>query len=161
MKFRLLTLFLAVFIFSTLSSCDGEKADPAPKKTPEQLATEALSGTGTQAWVVSGGGSVTRDGKTVTDLYSTFELVMNSGSTKTYSTKNNNDLFDANGNWSFAGSNFDKIEFNGAKPASGREISFTQTGTTLRLEFKVPVPGARTNGQMAVAGSYTFVLQRK
>ena len=148
-------------IFLMLSSCGGDKPEPEPKKTPEQLATEALSGTGTQTWAVTGNGSVTRDGKTVTDLYNSFELVVNSGSSKTYSSKNNNDLFDANGNWSFAGSNFDKIELTGVKPASGREISFTQTGTTLRLEFSIPAPGARMNGQLAVAGSYTFILEKK
>ncbi len=161
MKTRLLTLFLSTLIFSILYSCDGDKPKPAPQKTPEQLATEALSGTGTQTWAVTGGGSVTRDGRSVTDLYNSFELVINSGSSKTYSSKNNNDLFDANGNWSFAGSNFDKIQLTGIKPASGREISFTQTSTTLRLEFSIPAPGARINGQLAVAGSYTFVLQKK
>jgi hypothetical protein len=161
MKTKLLTLFLSTLIFFTLASCDGDKPNPAPKKTPEQLATEALSGTGTQTWAVTGGGSVTRDGRTVTDLYNSFELVINAGSSKTYSSKNNNDLFDANGNWSFAGSNFDKIQLTGIKPAAGREISFTQTGTTLRLEFSIPAPGARINGQLAVAGVYTFLLQKK
>jgi hypothetical protein len=161
MKFRFIPFFFALVIFSFITSCDKDKPEPEPKKTPEQLANEALAGTGTQAWAVSGGGSVTRDGRTVTDLYSSFELVINSGSSKTYSTKNNNDLFDENGNWSFAGTNFDKIQLSGAKPVSGREVSFTQTGTTLRLEFSIPAPGARLNGQMAVAGSYSFVLQKK
>jgi hypothetical protein len=161
MKIRPFTLFLAVLIFSSLSSCDKDKPTPAPQKTPEQIATEALASAGTQTWTVSGGGSVNRDGRVVTDIYSGFELVINAGTSKTYTTKSNNDLFDLNGNWSFAGSNFDKIQLTGAKPAAGREISFTQTGTTLRLDFSVPVPGARTNGQQAVAGTYSFILQKK
>jgi hypothetical protein len=161
MKSHFYTFFLLSLIFFGTTSCDPDKPTPAPQKTPEQIATEALSGSGTQTWGVAGGGSVTRDGRTVTDIYTSFELVINSGTSKTYSTKNNNDLFDANGNWSFAGTNFDKIQLTGAKPVAGREISFTQTGNTLRLDFSVPVPGARMNGQQAVAGSYSFVLQKK
>ena len=161
MKSHFYTFFLLSLIFFGTTSCDPDKPAPAPQKTPEQIATEALSGSGTQTWGVAGGGSVTRDGRTVTDIYTSFELVINSGTSKTYSTKNNNDLFDANGNWSFAGTNFDKIQLTGAKPVAGREICFTQTGNTLRLDFSVPVPGARMNGQQAVAGSYSFVLQKK
>lgn len=161
MQFRFLNLFLASIIFFGITSCDPDKPTPAPQKTPEQIATEALASSGTQSWGVAGGGSVTRDGRTVTDTYSAFELVVNAGTAKTYSTKNNNDLFDANGNWSFAGTNFDKIQLTGAKPAAGREISFTQNGNTLRLDFSVPAPGARINGIQAVAGTYSFVLQKK
>ncbi|MBS4071740.1 MAG: hypothetical protein KGZ90_10460 [Algoriphagus sp.] len=162
MKSRFYSFFLLSLIFFGTSSCDPDKPTPTPQKTPEQIATEALAGSGTQTWAVAGGGSVSRDGRTVTDLYSAFELVLNTTNTsKTYTTKNNNDLFDANGNWSFAGTNFDKIQLTGAKPVAGREISFTQTGSTLRLDFSVPVPGARTNGQQAVAGTYSFVLQKK
>lgn len=162
MKSRFFSFFFLSLIFFGTISCDSDKPAPAPQKTPEQIATEALAGTGTQTWGIAGGGSVTRDGRTVTDLYSSFELVMNATSTsKTYTTKNNNDLFDANGNWSFAGTNFDKIQLTGAKPVAGREISFTQTGSTLRLDFSVPVPGARVTGAQAVAGTYSFVLQKK
>jgi hypothetical protein len=161
MKFRLIPLFFSLLIISVVCACDKDKPEPQPKKTAEQLAIEALASTGTQIWTVSGGGSVTRDGRTVSDIYSNFELVFNSGSSKTYSTKNNNELFDSNGTWSFAGTNFDKIQFTGAKPAAGREVSFTQTGTTLRLDFSVPVPGARLNGQQAIAGTYSFILQKK
>jgi hypothetical protein len=162
MKSRFYTFFLIAVTFFGTTSCDPDKPTPALQKTPEQIATEALAGTGTQTWGIAGGGSVTRDGRTVTDLYSSFELVMNATSTsKTYTTKNNNDLFDANGNWSFAGTNFDKIQLTGAKPVAGREISFTQNGSTLRLDFSVPVPGARVTGQQAVAGTYSFVLQKK
>ncbi|MBC6368970.1 hypothetical protein DDT91_19435 [Algoriphagus sp. AK58] len=143
-----------------LNSCKEDPA-PIPQKTPEQIATEALAGSGTQAWTIAGGGNVTRDGRDVTDLYSTFELVLNAGSTKTYSSRNSNELFDASGNWSFAGSNFDKITLTGIKPAAGKEISFTQNSNTLRLQFNIPTPGSRINGQFAVAGNYTFVLLKK
>jgi hypothetical protein len=102
-----------------LQSC-GEKPTPTPQKTPEQLATEALTGTGTQTWGIAGGGKVTRSGKEVTDLYSAFDLILNAGSSKTYTTRNGNDLFDANGNWAFAGTNFDKITLTGSKPAAAR-----------------------------------------
>jgi hypothetical protein len=144
-----------------IQSCGGDKPTPEPPKTPEQLAVEALTGTGTQTWGIAGGGSVTRDGRSVTDLYANFELILTSGSAKTYTSRNNNDLFDNSGNWSFAGTNFDKFTLTGTKPAAGREISFTQTGSNLRLEFNIPAPGARLNGQFAVAGSYTFNLLKK
>jgi hypothetical protein len=97
----------------------------------------------------------------VTDLYSTFDLILNAGSSKTYTTRNGNDLFDANGNWAFAGTNFDKITLTGTKPAATREISFTQTGTNLKLVFSIPAPGARINGQFAIAGDYVFDLIKK
>ncbi|MDO8968650.1 hypothetical protein [Algoriphagus sp.] len=144
-----------------LQSCGGDGPTPTPPKTPEQIATEALTGTGTQTWGIAGGGRVTRGGNNVTDLYSTFELILNSGSSKTYTTRNSNDLFDANGNWAFAGTNFDKITLTGTKPAAAREMSFTQTGTNLKLVFSIPAPGARINGQFAIAGDYVFDLIKK
>ncbi|MEY2704814.1 MAG: hypothetical protein RL407_876 [Bacteroidota bacterium] len=152
-----LGLLLACILFSCKEA--GEK--PTTKKTPEQLATEALAGTGTQQWVVAGGGTVTKDGQSITATYSSFELFLNAGASKTYSTRNGNDLFDANGNWSFAGSNFDKFVFTGSKPAATREISFTQTGSTLRLDFTIPAPGARVEGTQAISGTYSFLLQKK
>jgi hypothetical protein len=160
MKIRFFNTVFAFLIFVSLIACK-ESPGPDPQKTPEQIATEAISGSGTQAWGIAGGGSVTRDGREVTDLYSTFELVFNSGNSKTYSARNSNDLFDASGNWSFAGSNFDKVTLTGAKPAAGREISFTQNNNTLRLEFTIPAPGARIGNTFAVAGNYTFVLMKK
>ncbi|MDA0314797.1 MAG: hypothetical protein O3A40_05810 [Bacteroidetes bacterium] len=131
------------------------------KKTPEQLATEALAGTGTAQWTVAGGGSVTRDGQNVTSTYAAFEVILNSGTTKAYSTKNGGGLFDDNGTWSFAGTNFDKFILTGVKPAATREISFTQTGTTLRFDFRIPVPGARMDGTSSLSGNYTFTLVKK
>ena len=159
MNFRFLPLVAFVLIFSLVSCKEKEK--PVTEKTPEQIATEALSGTGTAQWTVAGGGSVTRDGQTVTSTYATYELFLNAGTAKTYSTKNGDELFDANGNWSFAGTNFDKFILTGTKPAATREISFTQTGTTLRLDFRIPLPGARVDGTSALAGNYTFNLVKK
>ena len=161
MNYRSLPLLSLVLIFTLLLSCKEKGENPDTKKTPEQIATEALSGTGTAQWTVAGGGSVTRDGQNVTSTYATFELFLNAGTSKTYSTKNGGELFDANGNWSFAGTNFDKFILAGTKPAATREISFTQTGTTLRFDFRIPLPGARVDGTSALAGSYTFNLVKK
>jgi hypothetical protein len=168
MNSRILSILPLVLIFSLLVACKDKGEKPVTKKTPEQLATEALTGTGTAQWTVAGGGSVTRDGQNVTSTYATFEVFLNSGASglnsstsKTYSTKNGGELFDANGNWSFAGTNFDKFILAGIKPAATREISFTQTGTTLRLDFRVPLPGARVDGTSALAGNYVFNLVKK
>jgi hypothetical protein len=161
MNFRFLSLLQFVLIFSLLIACK-EKGEETPviNKTPEQLATEALTGTGTAQWT-GVGGSITKDGQNVTSTYATFELILNAGTSKTYSTKNGGELFDTNGTWSFAGTNFDKIILTGTKPAATREISFTQTGTTLRLDFRVPLPGARVDGASALAGNYVFNLVKK
>lgn len=148
---------LLTFLTVAIQSCGGEDPDP-PVKTAEEIATEALTGTGSQAWAVDGGGSVERDGVTVTDIYTEYELILKSGSSKTYTSKNSNDLFDASGTWTFEGSNFDKFMLSGSKPAAAREISFTQTNNKLKLTFIIPAPGARVNGVLAVAGSYTFNL---
>jgi hypothetical protein len=159
LKFIKIVMVLAAAVL--IQACGGDSPTPTPPKTPEQLATEALTGTGTLTWALAGANSVTRDGTNVTDLYTDFELILNSGSTKTYTSRNNNDLFDTSGNWSFAGTNFDKLTLTGTKPAAGREISFTRTGDNLRLTFTIPAPGARISGVFAVAGSYVFNLNKK
>jgi hypothetical protein len=158
MKLRHWTLAFLAVLFLAIQSCGGEDPAPTTPKTPEELALEALAATGTQTWTLAGGGSVTRDGADVSPTYSGFELVMNSGSSKTYTSRNNNDLFDANGNWTFAGANFDKFTLSGTKPAANREISFTASGNNLTLVFTVPTPGSRTS---AVAGNYIFKLLKK
>ncbi|GAB2496007.1 MAG: hypothetical protein EP311_06645 [Cytophagales bacterium] len=161
MKVNLSYLFLAALLILALPSCGGDDPTPEPPKSAEELATEALTGSGTQSWVVSGGGSVTRDNRDVTDIYSGFELILNAGSSKTYTSRNSNELFDQSGNWAFAGTNFDKFTLTGSKPAAGREISFTQENNTLRLQLTIPAPGARINGTFAIAGNYTFTLLKK
>ena len=161
MNSRPFSILPVLLIFSLLFACEEKGETPDTKKTPEQIATEALTGTGTAQWTVAGGGSVTRDGQNVTSTYATFEVILNSGTSKAYSTKNGGGLFDDNGNWSFAGTNFDKIILTGNKPAATREISLTQTGTTLRLEFRVPAPGARVDGTSSLSGNYTFNLVKK
>ena len=157
--------FILLLLFSVILLSCKEEAKPDAKKTPEQLATESLTGTGTQLWTVAGGGSVTRDGKDITSTYATFELFLNAGTSKTYSTRNAAELFDANGTWAFAGTNFDKITLSGTKPAATREISFTPSGTTLRLDFRISAPGARmnerTSGTTSILGTYSFTLQKK
>ncbi len=161
MNSRHLSILPVLLIFSLLFACEEKGETPDTKKTPEQIATESLTGTGTAQWTVAVGGSVTRDGQNVTSTYATFEVILNSGPSKAYSTKNGGGLFDDNGNWSFAGTNFDKIILTGNKPAATREISFTQTGTTLRLEFRVPAPGARVDGTTSLSGNYTINLVKK
>lgn len=161
MNLNLWKIALIVLVVAGLQACGEDKPAPTPPKTPEQLATEALTGTGTQAWGIAGGGKVTRGGSDVTDLYPTFELILNSGSARTYTSRNSNDLFDPNGNWAFAGTNFDKITLTGTKPAATREMSFTQSGNGLKLVFSIPAPGARINGTFAIAGDYVFDLIKK
>lgn len=156
-----LSFIITGFLIISLFSCKDKKDDPTPSKTPEELAIEDLTGGSSQAWVIVGGGSVVRDGRNETNIYQTFEITFSSsGSNKNYTTINSNDLYDANGNWSFVGSNLDKITFSGNKPASEREISFSRTGDDLRLVFAITVPGAELPTG-AVAGNYTFNLKKK
>jgi hypothetical protein len=161
MKSNLLRFASLIWIFVVIQGCGGEDPPKPVVKTPEQIATESLTGTGLQTWTVAGGGSVTKTGTVVTSQYAEFQLVLSAGTTKSYTTQNNKDLFDASGNWSFVGTNFDKINLTGSKPASGREISITQTGDNLRLEFVVPLPGGRILGTQAIAGAYVFNLKKK
>jgi hypothetical protein len=155
-----LTILIALTI--SLSSCKNKKEDPAPIKTPEQLAIEDLAGESSLTWTVANGGTVTRDGRSETNIYQDFEIQFTGNTnSKTYSTSNGNDLFDNSGNWAFVGDNLDKIQLAGTKPASGNEISYTRSGNDLTLTFNIAVPGARTIPNAAVAGSYVFRLKRK
>jgi hypothetical protein len=161
MKLNLWKIVLTAWIGLSIQACGGDDPDPIPPKTAEEIAVEALTGTGSQTWAISGGGKVTKDGADVTALYPSFELLLYAGTSKTYNAKNSNDLFDTNGNWSFAGVNYDKIMLTGSKPAAAREMSFTQSGDNLKLLFSIPAPGGRINGQLAVAGVYVFDLVKK
>ncbi|SFB52818.1 hypothetical protein [Algoriphagus aquimarinus] len=157
MKSNFFRLYILAFAMIAIQSCGGDDPMPdPPQKTAEETAIEALTGT----WGLTGGGTVLRDGTAVTDLYTGFELALKSGSSKTFTSKNNNDLFDTSGTWSFAGLNFDKFMLSGIKPAAGREISFTRNNDNLILTFTIPAPNARVNGVTAVAGSYTFNLRK-
>lgn len=161
MKNLFAKILLLSLIFTAIQGCGGDDPEPTPPKSAEEIALEKLTGTGSQTWGILGGGSVERDGVSVTEIYAEFELIMKSGTSKTYTSRNNNDLFDSSGTWDFAGSNFDKFILSGTKPAAGREISFTQNNESLKLTFNIPAPGARVNGVMAVAGSYTFNLLKQ
>ncbi|MGY6742235.1 MAG: hypothetical protein ACXIUQ_05825 [Cecembia sp.] len=150
---NLMTLLgLVVFSFS----CGEKSSDPEPQKTPEELATEELAGNGSETWIVAGGGSVQRDGRSETNIYQNFEITFTTN--RTYQTINSNSLFDASGNWAFAQGRVDIIVLTGSAPAANQEISFTRNGNNLTLQFNVPMPGARVE---AVAGNYTFNLRRK
>jgi hypothetical protein len=154
--FNILILLLSsAFLFS----CEEKTSDPPTQKTPEELATEDLTGGSSQAWTVAGGGSVIRDGRSETNIYQNFEIIFAANETsRTYQTFNSNSLFEGSGNWVFAGSSVDKIILSGSAPASGQEISFTRTGNDLRLQFSIPLPSTSTG---AVAGNYVFNLKRK
>jgi hypothetical protein len=154
-------IILTVIIGFSMQACGGDDPEPAPPKTAEEIATEALTGTNTLTWTTAGGGRVTKEGTDVTDAYSDLELTLSAGSSRSYTSKNSDGLLDTNGSWSFAGSNFDKIVLTGSKPAAGREISFTQAGDHLKLIFTIPAPGAKINGTLAVAGDYVFDLVKK
>jgi hypothetical protein len=161
MKNFFFQLPLLILILIGFNSCK-EETSPTPQKNPEELAIIDLTGGNSQIWIVADGGSVVRDGRSETNIYRNFELNLAfSQNSRTYTTFNSNDLFDASGNWSFAGSNFDKITLSGTKPASGREISFTRTGNDLILTFTIAVPGSRTIPNGAVAGNYIFTLKKK
>jgi len=58
-------MVFAVVILAA-QACGGDSPTPAPPKTPEQLATEALTGTATLSWALAGANAVTRDGTNVT-----------------------------------------------------------------------------------------------
>lgn len=152
-------LYFALLIFLgciVLTSCKKDP-EPEPSKTPEEIATEKLAGESSKTWVVTGG-SVTHSGQNVTSEYANFEITFSSNG-KSYTTSNGGNLFDASGNWSFAGSNFDIIVLTGNQPAAGQDISFSGTSGTLVLEFNVPAPsGGRV---LALAGDYRFELKEK
>ncbi|MEN2280939.1 hypothetical protein AAGF08_02290 [Algoriphagus sp. SE2] len=160
MRFTYLKVFAFIAILVIVQGCGDDTPDP-PQKTAEELAVEALTGTGSLTWETSGGGTVKRDGVLVTDNFQNFELTLSSTSSKTYTSRNSNELFDASGTWSFAGSSFNKFILSGVKPAAGREISFTRNADNLKLIFTISAPGARINGTFAVAGTYEFDLLKK
>jgi hypothetical protein len=154
-------LLLGLLTFG-IFSCKDKKDDPTPNKTPEELAIEELTGGSSQIWTIAGGGTVIRDGRSETNIYQTFELTLAANSSsKTYTTINSNDLFDANGNWSFVAGGLDKILLTGSKPVANNQISWTRTGNDLILRFSIVAPGARQLGTAAVLGNYVFTLKKK
>lgn len=162
MQKLVLSFFVLGFLSLMVFSCKEKKDDPTPTKTPEELAIDDLTGGSSQAWVIAGGGSVIRDGRSETNIYQTFEIVLAANSSsKTYTTINSNDLFDSNGNWSFANNDLGKIILTGSRPVSGNEISWTQTSNDLILKFTISAPGGRQLPNAAVIGSYTFNLKKK
>lgn len=155
---KISAFYFVIFLALVTFSC-GSKEDPAPSKTPEQIATEKIAGESNKTWVVIGG-SVTHKGIDETSEWQEFEITFSSTSgNKSYSTANNQLLFDDSGNWSFSGDNFDKIVLTGSQPAAGQEIAFSGAGSNLILEFNVPSPvDSRVT---ALAGDYKFELKAK
>lgn len=155
--------FLLVGLLSlSMLGCNKDKPTPIPEPTAEEKAIAELTGSGSLTWIVGDAGSVSKNGSNVSDLYTDFELLLKSTPAQTYTTKNNNQLFDDSGSWSFAGSNFDKIMLTGASLLAGREISYTQTGDNLKLSFSVPTPtSGRIDATQALVGDYVFNLIKK
>ena len=162
MQKQIFSILLFGLVVLGIFSCKDKKDDPTPNKTPEELAIEELTSGSSQIWTIAGGGSVIRDGRSETNIYQTFELTLAANSSsKTYVTINSNDLFDANGNWSFVTGGLDKLLLTGSKPVANNEISWTRTGDNLILRFSIVAPGARKLGTAAVLGNYVFTLKKK
>ena len=158
MQKRLLNLMMLVIGMLFFSCEKSEGPDPTDPKNAEDEALELLTGGSNITWTVADGGSVTKDGQSVTGDYSGFELrLISSASNRTYSATDN-PIFDRSGTWSFLGGNYDKIQLMGNQPAANKEISFSRNGDKLTLKFNIPLPNVRVN---ALAGSYVFELVKK
>jgi hypothetical protein len=159
-------LFLNLFLISALGlvlfGCN-KKDDPAPSKTPEEIAIENLAGESSLTWTVAGGGSVTRDGNSETNIYQNFEITFSANAnSKTYSTVSGGEIFDSSGNWNFVTGDLNKFTLAGTRPASGPEISYTRSTNDLILTFSIVAPGANIDVPgAALAGNYRFSLKRK
>ena len=159
-----INLLLVSGIGLVLLSCK-KNDDPAPTKTPEELAIESLAGESSTTWTVAGGGQVVRDGRSETNIYQNFEITFSANqNSKTYSVSNGGDIFDNSGNWNFVAGDLTKITLAGTRPASGPEISHTKpSANDLVLAFSIVAPGAENKGNQgaALAGNYRFNLKRK
>jgi hypothetical protein len=162
MKKLFITLFLVSTLGLVLFSCK-EKEDPAPSKTPEQIAIENLAEESSLTWTIASGGSVTRDGNSETNIYQNFEITFSANAnSKTYSTVSGGEIFDSAGNWNFVTGDVTKFTLAGTRPASGPEISYTRSTNDLILTFSIVAPGANINiPGAALAGNYRFSLKRK
>lgn len=156
---KFLLLGLASWIFFSCSNDD----DDGPRKTPEQIAIEALAGSSEQTWTVSGGGSVSRDGTSLTNNYANFEIKFrNRGSAGlNYETTGSGGLFDASGSWSLEGESYNRLRLTGIQPVANRDISYDKQGGDLRLEFTVPPPASAGGRVEALVGFYVFTLKPK
>lgn len=159
-------LFLNLFLISALGlvlfGCK-KKDDPTPSKTPEELAIQDLAGESSLTWTVAGGGSVTRDNRSETNIYQNLEITFSANAnSKTYSTISGGEIFDSSGNWNFVTGDFSKFTLAGTRPAAGPEISYVRSTNDLVLTFSIVAPGADNNNPgAALAGNYRFSLKRK
>lgn len=152
-------LLLALIILPLVISCGRD--DDGPQKSPEQEAREKLAGEqGSLTWAIAGGGSISKDGVSQTGDFANFEITfLNNTGGQNYTTTSGGNLFDSNGSWSVTGENLDRLTLTGNQPASGREIAFTRSQETLRMEFTVAPPSnARVT---ALAGFYVIELRIK
>ncbi|WP_209331495.1 hypothetical protein [Lunatimonas salinarum] len=161
MKYFGIIFFLLGLTSFTFFSCSNE--DEGPEKTPEEIAIESLAGTSEQTWTISGGGSVSRDGASLTNNYTDFEVTFrNRGSAGlNYETTGSNGLFDPSGSWSLEGESYSLLRLSGIQPVANRDISYEKQGTDLRLEFTVPNPTEASARVEALVGFYVFTLKPK
>ncbi|MCC5939010.1 MAG: hypothetical protein JJU34_17155 [Lunatimonas sp.] len=161
MKHLAKIFFLLGLIPFVFLSCSND--DDGPQKTAEEIAIEALAGTSEQTWTISGGGSVSRDGTSLTNNYADFEIrFRNRGSAGlNYETTGSGGLFDPSGSWSLEGENYNRLRLSGIQPVANRDITYSKQGGDLRLEFTVPNPSSASARVEALVGFYVFTLKPK
>lgn len=154
------TMLILGFLSWVHFSCSD---DDGPQKTAEELAIEILAGSSEQTWSISGGGSVSRDGTSLTNNYSDFEIKFrNRGSAGlNYETVGSGGLFDPSGSWTLEGENYNRLRLSGIQPVANRDILYERVGTDLRLEFTVPNPSSASARVEALVGFYVFTLKPK
>lgn len=143
--------------------CFSCSDDEGPQKSAEEIAIEVLAGTSEQTWTISGGGSVSKDGSTVTNDYANFEIrFRNRGSAGlNYETTGSGGLFDPSGSWNLEGENYNRLRLSGIQPVANRDIVYERMGTDLRLEFTVANPTSADARTEALLGFYVFTLKPK
>lgn len=148
----------ALFFFSCQGDDDGD-----PQQTPRERAIAVLAGNDEITWTVAGGGSVSRDGTSQTANFADFEITFrNRGSAGlNYQTTGGTGLFDASGNWTLEGEDYELLRLTGIQPAANKNIQYSNQGGDLRLEFTVTNPTAENARTQALLGFYVFTLKRK
>ena len=140
-------IILTMITLSTLVGCSSESSDPIPVD-PLTVQRELLINGG-NTWVISGTGSVIKDGFNVTGQFAGFTLIIGES---TYVTTNGlASAWPASGTWEFDNGNVSKI-----RRSDGVIMTATVTASTLKLIFTA---GGKTGGKLSgVEGEYQFNL---